>query len=73
MLCKALKEICLEKENQEKCLLMFVHALQSYMENLSDGKHNFDAEKVYLFSKYQLIVSSILMASLPRHFPGRKL
>ncbi|XP_021299696.1 anaphase-promoting complex subunit 2 isoform X1 [Herrania umbratica] len=69
LLCKALKEICLEKENQEKCLLMFVHALQSYMENLSDGKHNFDAEKVYLFSKYQLIVSSILMASLPRHFP----
>ncbi|EOY01860.1 hypothetical protein QUC31_013573 [Theobroma cacao] len=69
VLCKALKEICLEKENQEKCLLMFVHALQSYMENLSDGKHNFDAEKVYLFSKYQLIVSSILMASLPRHFP----
>ena len=52
---------------------MLVHALQSYMENLSDGKHNFDKEKVYLFSKYQLIVSSILMANLPRHFPGTKL
>ncbi|XVF43151.1 hypothetical protein PTKIN_Ptkin02bG0017400 [Pterospermum kingtungense] len=69
VLCKALEEIRLEKEKQEKCLLMLVHALQSYMENLSDGKHNFDGEKVYLFSKYQLIVSSILMANLPRHFP----
>ncbi|XVE91526.1 hypothetical protein REPUB_Repub01dG0017200 [Reevesia pubescens] len=69
VLCKALEEICLEKENQEKCLLMLVHALQSYTENLSDGKSNFDSEKDYLFSKYQLIVSSILMANLPRHFP----
>ncbi|XP_022776827.1 anaphase-promoting complex subunit 2 isoform X2 [Durio zibethinus] len=69
VLCKALEELCLVKENQEKCLLILVHALQSYMENLSDGKHNFDSEKVYLFSKYQLIVSSILMANLPRHFP----
>ncbi|XVE53198.1 hypothetical protein DITRI_Ditri02bG0184600 [Diplodiscus trichospermus] len=69
VLCKALEEICLVKENQEKCLLMLIHALQSYMENLSDGKHNFDTEKVYLFSKYQLIVSSTLMANLPRHFP----
>lgn len=72
MLCEALEEICLEKENQEKCLLMLVHALQSYMENLSDGKNNFDGEKVCLFSKYQLIVSSTLMANLPRHFPGMK-
>lgn len=69
VLCEALEEICLEKENQEKCLLMLVHALQSYMENLSDGKNNFDGEKVCLFSKHQLIVSSTLMANLPRHFP----
>ncbi|KHG27842.1 Anaphase-promoting complex subunit 2 -like protein [Gossypium arboreum] len=69
VLCNALEEICLEKENQEKCLLMLVHALQSYTDNLTDGKPDFDVGKVYLFSKYQLIVSSILMANLPRHFP----
>ncbi|KAK8508109.1 hypothetical protein V6N13_055562 [Hibiscus sabdariffa] len=69
VLCNALEEICFEKENQEKCLLMLVHALQSYMDHLSDGKPNFDVGKDYLFSKYQLIVSSILMANLPRHFP----
>lgn len=73
MLCNALEEICLEKENQEKCLLMLVHALQSYTDNLTDGKPDFDVGKVDLFSKYQLIVSSILMANLPRHFPGMKL
>ncbi|PPR96224.1 hypothetical protein GOBAR_AA24451 [Gossypium barbadense] len=69
VLCNALEEICLEKENQEKCLLMLVHALQSYTDNLTDGKPDFDVGKVDLFSKYQLIVSSILMANLPRHFP----
>lgn len=73
MLCNALEEICLEKENQEKCLLTLVHAIQSCMDNLTDGKPDFDVGKVYLFSKYQLIVSSILMANLPRHFPGNKL
>ncbi|TYH91034.1 hypothetical protein ES332_A13G089900v1 [Gossypium tomentosum] len=69
VLCNALEEICLEKENQEKCLLMLVHALQSYTDNLTDRKPDFDVGKVDLFSKYQLIVSSILMANLPRHFP----
>ncbi|OMO71854.1 hypothetical protein COLO4_27998 [Corchorus olitorius] len=69
VLCKALEEICLVKEDQEKWLLIFVQALQSYMENVPDGKYNFEAEKDYLLSKYQLIVSSILMASLPRRFP----
>ncbi|XP_039057844.1 anaphase-promoting complex subunit 2-like [Hibiscus syriacus] len=69
VLCNALEEICLEKENKEKCLLMLVHALQSYVDNSSDEKPNFDVGKDYLFSKYQLIVSSMLMANLPRHFP----
>ncbi|KAE8729870.1 Anaphase-promoting complex subunit 2 [Hibiscus syriacus] len=69
VLCNALEEICLEKENQEKCLLMLVHALQSYVDNLSNEKPNFDVGKDYLFSKYQLVVSSMLMANLPPHFP----
>ncbi|XP_015895049.3 anaphase-promoting complex subunit 2 [Ziziphus jujuba] len=69
VLCKALEEISMEKQYQEKCLLMLVHALQSYKENISEGRHNSDAERVYLFPKYQLLVSSVLMATLPPHFP----
>lgn len=69
VLCKALEEITLEKQYQEKCLLMLVHALQTYKDYVSEGRHISDADRVYLFSKYQLIVSSVLMASLPRHFP----
>ncbi|KDP41230.1 hypothetical protein JCGZ_15637 [Jatropha curcas] len=65
----ALEEISLVKQYQEKCLLVLVHALQSYKECLSEGKHNLDTERSYIFSRYQLMVSSVLMASLPQHFP----
>ncbi|KAM3754567.1 hypothetical protein ACB098_03G175200 [Castanea mollissima] len=54
---------------QEKCLLMLSHALQSYKDQMSEGRNPSDAERSHLFSKYQLLVSSVLMASLPRHFP----
>ncbi|KAL5553748.1 hypothetical protein UlMin_041149 [Ulmus minor] len=69
VLYKALEEISTEKQYQEKCLLMLVHALQSSKDRISEGSHNTDAERAYLFSKYQLLVSSVLMATLPRHFP----
>ncbi|XP_030956395.1 anaphase-promoting complex subunit 2 isoform X1 [Quercus lobata] len=69
VLCKALEEISLEKQYQEKCLLMLSHALQSYKDQMSEGRHPSDAERSHLFSRYQLLVSSVLMASLPRHFP----
>ena len=70
VLCKALEEISTEKQYQEKCLLMLVHALQSFKDHGSEGSHNSDAERFHLFYKYQLLVSSVLMASLLRHFPG---
>ncbi|CAN1321476.1 Anaphase-promoting complex subunit 2 [Linum perenne] len=57
VLCKALEEISSVKQYQEKCLLMLVDGLER------------DGEGRYLCSKYQLMVSSVLMASLPRHFP----
>ncbi|KAF5752085.1 anaphase-promoting complex subunit 2 [Tripterygium wilfordii] len=69
VLCKALEEISLEKQYQEKCLLVLVHALQLYKESLSEGEHHSSAEKTHLLSKYQLMVSSVFMARLPRHFP----
>lgn len=70
MLCKALEEMSLEKQYQEKCLFTLVHALQSHKESMFEGKQNVDSERVHLFAKYQLMVSSVLMASLPPHFPG---
>lgn len=71
VLSTALEEVLLEKQYQEKCLLVLVHALQSYKDSISEGKHSSDTEKDYLFSKYQWVVSSVLMASLPRHFPSK--
>lgn len=49
---------------------MLIHALQSYEGSNSDRRDNTDIHHVPLFLKYQLLVSSVLMASLPRHFPG---
>ncbi|KAJ0095798.1 hypothetical protein Patl1_15983 [Pistacia atlantica] len=69
VLCKALEEMSLEKQYQEKCLFMLVHALQLHKESMFEGKQNADSERAHLFAKYQLMVSSVLMASLPLHFP----
>ncbi|PIN13292.1 Anaphase-promoting complex (APC), subunit 2 [Handroanthus impetiginosus] len=66
---KALEEILSEKQYQEKCLLMLVHALEMCRENNPNEQTYSESERNYLFSKYQLTVSSVLMASLPRHFP----
>lgn len=67
---KALDVISSEKQYQERCLSMLASALQSYEDCTSEGTHKSDADRVYLSSKYQLIVSSALMTTLPRHFPG---
>lgn len=70
LLCKALEEISMEKQHQEKCLLMLVNALQLCQNNNTSMEGQFlDIEKVF-FSKYRLIVSSILMTTLPRQFTG---
>lgn len=69
VLCKALKELLLEKSFEEKCLNILVGALQSFKESKLDGRYSGEVEKKILFSKYQLIVSTALLSSLPRHFP----
>ncbi|KAK2969035.1 hypothetical protein RJ640_007900 [Escallonia rubra] len=69
VLCKALREISLEKQYQEKCLSILVHALQSYKDSTLEGRLTSDVGRAYPVPKYQLIVSSVLMTSLPRHFP----
>lgn len=70
VLCNALEEISSEKQHQEKCLWMLVVGLQSELGIKCEGHATADAQKVPLFEKYQLMVSSVLMTSLPRHFPG---
>lgn len=70
VICKALEEISSQKQFQEKCLLLLARALQSYEEDKLQGQANPDSTRVYLLPKYQLIVSSVLLASLPHHFPG---
>ncbi|XP_010523470.1 PREDICTED: anaphase-promoting complex subunit 2 [Tarenaya hassleriana] len=69
VLCKALDELSMEKQYQEKCLSMVVDALQSFKDQSSKMRQKANAEKVNLFSMFQLMVSSVLMASLPQHFP----
>lgn len=69
VLYKALEEMSHLKQHQEKCLSTLVHALQLCTDDTLERK-NTDVRRVYLFSKYRLIVSSVLMTTLPRHFPG---
>ncbi|KAL1806313.1 hypothetical protein ACET3Z_029381 [Daucus carota] len=65
----ALEEITLEKQKQERCLTMLTDALQSCKDTTSEGSQKSATDSAYLSSKYQLIVSSTLMTTLPRHFP----
>ncbi|KAJ0861913.1 putative cullin, anaphase-promoting complex subunit 2, cullin domain superfamily [Helianthus annuus] len=68
LLCKALEEISSEKQYQEKCLLTLVNALQlCEASDTSTEGHAVDTEKIFV-SKYRLIVSSVLMTTMPRHF-----
>ncbi|CAO2829557.1 unnamed protein product [Amaranthus hypochondriacus] len=70
ILYKALEEISQVKQCQERSLLMIVHCLLSHQNTVSKNTDNSNAERLYLLSKYQLMVSSVLMASLPRQFPA---
>ncbi|CAA0828665.1 Anaphase-promoting complex subunit 2 [Striga hermonthica] len=65
---KALEEISSEKQYQEKCLSMLVHALNICLGIKPEKQVYPEAERKNLFSKYQLTISSVLMVSLPRHF-----
>lgn len=67
LLCKALEEISREKQYQEKCLSMLANSLQLCQDNNTSTEGNLDVEK-FLFSKYRLIVSSVLMTTLPHQF-----
>ncbi|XP_042049133.1 anaphase-promoting complex subunit 2-like isoform X2 [Salvia splendens] len=65
----ALEQITSEKQYLEKCLLVLIHALETCRESKPEETAQSDAERNYLLLKYQLIVTSVLMTSLPPHFP----
>ncbi|XP_033146493.1 anaphase-promoting complex subunit 2 isoform X1 [Brassica rapa] len=65
LLSKALEEISTEKQYNEKCISMVVHALQSFKEKRLSS----DAERAQIFSRFQSMLSSTLMTTLPQHFP----
>ncbi|XP_010467021.1 PREDICTED: anaphase-promoting complex subunit 2 [Camelina sativa] len=69
VLCKALEEISIEKQYHEKCLSILVHALQSFKQQSSEDRQNSDTERVHLFLRFQSMLSSTLMTTLPQHFP----
>ncbi|KAH7847253.1 hypothetical protein Vadar_023762 [Vaccinium darrowii] len=69
VLCKALEELSMEKQYQEKCLLLLIDVAQSYKDSTGEKRQNSGTERLHLLSKYQSMVSSVLMATLPPHFP----
>ncbi|MQM13545.1 hypothetical protein Taro_046471 [Colocasia esculenta] len=64
-LTKSLSEICLEKVYQEKYLVLLVKSLQS-----GDITSKSEVDVSSFLPRYQLMVSSVLLSTLPRHFPG---
>jgi anaphase-promoting complex subunit 2 len=70
VLSTALEDICLEKCYQEKCVLVLVHALQSYEDSTPKTKSRAEYCSSSLMPRYQLMVSSLLLTTLPSSFPG---
>ncbi|XP_020575764.1 anaphase-promoting complex subunit 2 isoform X2 [Phalaenopsis equestris] len=68
-LSSSLEEICSEKNYQEKCLSLLIHALESYEESFATDKMYYGHHESNLLSRYQLMVSSVLLTTLPFHFP----
>jgi len=71
ILSRALEDICLEKSYQEKCVFVLVHALQSYEDRMSKRKLKAVDCSSSLMPRYQLMVSSVLLTTLPLSFPGQ--
>ncbi|XP_040378960.1 anaphase-promoting complex subunit 2 [Oryza brachyantha] len=66
---RALEDICLEKSYQEKCVLALVHCLQSYEDRTPCRKSKALDCSSSLMPRYQLMVSSVLLTTLPLSFP----
>ncbi|XP_062189673.1 anaphase-promoting complex subunit 2 [Phragmites australis] len=69
ILSTALEDICMEKSYQEKCVLVLVHALQSYEDRTPKRRSEAAYCSSSLIPRYQLMVSSVLLTTLPMNFP----
>ncbi|XP_078171953.1 anaphase-promoting complex/cyclosome 2 [Carex rostrata] len=69
ILSKSLKEICSEKRSQENCLLVLVESLKSYEDRIAKRESEIEHPSSQLMSRYQLMVSSVLLTTLPWDFP----
>ncbi|XP_068654157.1 anaphase-promoting complex subunit 2 [Aristolochia californica] len=69
VLSEALEEICSDKKYLEKCVMMLAHALHSYENGAMKGIQKSEVGRT-LLARYQLMVSSVLLTTLPSHFPG---
>ncbi|XP_057859859.1 anaphase-promoting complex subunit 2 isoform X2 [Cryptomeria japonica] len=70
-LSKALEEICMAKCLQEKCLAVLQHTLQSCTESTFLRIPKVTGYGADILSRYQSMVSSVLLTTLPKHFSAR--
>lgn len=68
-LSKSLQEICSVKYYQEKCLVILIHALQFNGDSIEKGKIKSGKHESNLLSRFHAMVSSVLLTTLPSHFP----
>lgn len=68
-LSKAVEDICTQKKYQESYLSVLVHSLQSYEESIKETNMKLEYHESNLIAKYHLMVSSVLLTTLPSHFP----
>lgn len=66
---KALEELHMAKYLQEKCLAILKHTLQSSSRSTSLRNEEMKGYGTNLPSRYQSMVSAVLLTTLPRHFP----
>ncbi|KAG0463217.1 hypothetical protein HPP92_021693 [Vanilla planifolia] len=68
ILSKSLEDICFEKNYQEKCLLILVQAHHLYKDGITKGKPMIGMSESKLYSRYHMMVASVLLMTLPSHF-----
>ncbi|KAG0461710.1 hypothetical protein HPP92_022007 [Vanilla planifolia] len=68
ILSKSLEDICFEKNYQEKCLLILVQAHHLYKDDITKGKPMIGMFESKLYSRYHMMVASVLLMTLPSHF-----
>ncbi|KAJ3681820.1 hypothetical protein LUZ60_014393 [Juncus effusus] len=69
VLSKSLEELCSEKRSQENHLLTLINALKTFQDRNSKEEIEMDRTSSKLINRYQMMVSSVLLTTLPWSFP----